>query len=155
VSVVRWICVRVDEGKHEHPARVKITKEGGVEGDRWVRKPGRDARAAVTVMDARVAEKLGALGVSGDNLLVDLDLPLPPGTRLRAGSVVLEISDKPHTGCKKFSARFGLDALRWVTEQRARGVNCLVIEEGEVALGDDVTVTPPRSSDPSSPPGAP
>jgi MOSC domain-containing protein YiiM len=149
-GTVQRICVRVAEGEREYPPRARISEEG-VEGDRWARKPNRDPRAAVTVMDAQVAQRLGDLGASGDNLLVDLDLALPVGTRLRAGSVVLEISDKPHTGCKKFSARFGLDALRWVTDGKLRGVNCLVVEAGEVAVGDLVTVTPP----PPSPRAAP
>jgi MOSC domain-containing protein YiiM len=87
-----------------------------------------------------------ALDASGDNFLVDLDLSeaaLPVGTRLRIGTAVLEVSDEPHTGCKKFRERFGLDALTWVNDhrdRRLRGMNCRVLEAGAVAVGDSVVV---------------
>ena len=45
----------------------------------------------------------------------------------------------PHTGCKKFKERFGLDALKWVNDnrdRRLRGMNCRVVEAGAVAVGD-------------------
>jgi MOSC domain-containing protein YiiM len=87
-----------------------------------------------------------ALEASGDNLLVDLDLSetaLPVGTRLRIGTAVLEVSAEPHTGCKKFRERFGLDALKWVNDhrdRRLRGMNCRVLEAGTVAVGDSAAV---------------
>jgi MOSC domain-containing protein YiiM len=104
----------------------------------------------VTLMNVRVTELICAdgqpLDLPGDNFLVDLDLSeeaLPAGTRLRIGSALLEVSAEPHTGCKKFSARFGLDALLWVNEhrdRRLRGMNCRVVEPGAVAVGDAVAV---------------
>ena len=85
--------------------------------------------------------------LAGDQLYVDLDLSgenLPPGTRLALGSAVLEVTDEPHTGCKKFTARFGLDAMVFVNspEGRAlnlRGINARVVEAGTVRVGDAVT----------------
>jgi MOSC domain-containing protein YiiM len=85
---------------------------------------------------------------AGDNFLVDLDLSeaaLPVGARLRVGGAVLEVSAEPHTGCKKFRERFGGEALRWVNHRdnralRLRGVNCRVVADGEVAVGDAVEV---------------
>jgi len=47
--------------------------------------------------------------LAGDNLVVDLYVSresLPPGTRLAIGTAVIEISEKTHRGCAKFSARF-------------------------------------------------
>jgi MOSC domain-containing protein YiiM len=84
--------------------------------------------------------------LAGDQLYVDLDLSqanLPPGTRLSIGSAVIEITPQPHTGCGKFSARFGVDALKFVNspEGRAlglRGVNARVITPGRVRTGDPV-----------------
>jgi PAS domain S-box-containing protein len=88
-------------------------------------------------------------GRAGDQLYVDLDLGednLPPGARLRIGSVVLEISAKPHRGCAKFAARFGADALRLVSSERGRaarlrGVNARVVTGGTARVGDAVEKT--------------
>jgi MOSC domain-containing protein YiiM len=84
--------------------------------------------------------------LAGDQLYVDLDLSkenLPPGTRLRIGDAVIEVSDKPHTGCDKFASRFGAEALRFVNtgvgrDARFRGVNTFVVRSGEVNVGDSV-----------------
>jgi MOSC domain-containing protein YiiM len=145
-GTVRGICVRVEEGAHETPERVEVTVEDGVAGDRWA-SGGRDRDAQVTLMNARVARLLGGpLDLAGDNFQVDLDLSegaLPVGARLRVGSALLEVSPAPHTGCKKFRERFGLDALKWVNDnrdRRLRGVNCRVLEAGAVAVGDPVAV---------------
>jgi MOSC domain-containing protein YiiM len=65
------------------------------------------------------------------------------GTRLRLGEALLEVSPAPHTGCKTFRERFGLDALKWVNDnrdRRLRGMNCRVLEAGAVAVGDSVLV---------------
>ena len=77
--------------------------------------------------------------LAGDNLLVDMGLDkesLPVGSRLAIGDiVVVQISEEPHTGCAKFSARFGSDALKFINspegrELRLRGVNAHVIVPG-------------------------
>ncbi|HEV3463636.1 MAG TPA: MOSC domain-containing protein, partial [Actinomycetota bacterium] len=85
---------------------------------------------------------------------VDLDLSeanLPPGTRLALGSAVIEISDKPHRGCKKFAERFGQEALRFVNspvgrELRLRGVNAKVVATGTVRVGDAIRKQPAEDS---------
>jgi len=85
--------------------------------------------------------------LAGDQLYVDFDLSatnLPPGTRLKIGAAIVEITAQPHTGCSKFSARFGHDALRFVNaparkELRMRGVYAKVIEAGTIRQGDAVT----------------
>jgi MOSC domain-containing protein YiiM len=149
-GTVRLVCVRRGGGEHVTPERVRVTPESGVEGDRW--SDGGDPDAQVTLMSARVAGLItdGApLHRAGDNFLVDLDLSveaLPVGSRVRIGTALLEVTAKPHAGCRKFLARFGADALRWVNtpphrDRRLRGVNCRVIEEGVVALGDEVVVS--------------
>ena len=85
--------------------------------------------------------------LAGDNLLVDFGLDkesLPVGSRLQIGeTVVVQISEEPHTGCAKFSARFGSDALKFINspegrELRLRGVNAHVIVPGAISTGDAV-----------------
>ena len=101
-------------------------------------------------MNARVATLLAgdpaAWAAAGDQLYVDLDLAesnLPPGTRLVIGEAVLEVSATWHTGCAKFSARFGPDALRFVSTKegralRLRGLNATVVQGGSIRAGDEV-----------------
>jgi MOSC domain-containing protein YiiM len=85
--------------------------------------------------------------LAGDQLFVDLDLSganLPPGTRLRIGDAVVEITEIPHTGCGKFLKRFGVDASKFINSEvgralNLRGVNARVIEGGTVRVGDTVS----------------
>jgi MOSC domain-containing protein YiiM len=149
---VRLLTIRRAPSEHETPESVEITVDAGLVGDRWSQAVGRDPdrESQVTLMNATVAELVAAgtqpLHESGDNILVDYDIGienLPVGSRLRIGEAVLEVSATPHTGCSKFSGRFGQDALRWVNwrywrERRLRGVNCRVISGGMVRLGDTV-----------------
>ena len=154
-GTVRLICVRKGEGRHETPETVHISPGLGLVGDRWSQRgDGKDpdGYSAVTLMNATVAELLTAgrqpLDAPGDNLHVDLDISveaLPAGTRLRVGTAVLEVSAQPHTGCSTFSGKFGLDALKWVStpegrQRRLRGVNCAVIADGQVRVGDAIDV---------------
>ena len=102
-------------------------------------------------MSARAAELVSAgqrqrWALAGDQLYVDLDLSeanLPTGTRLAVGSAVVELTPPPHTGCKKFVQRFGLDAMRFVNSPegrslRLRGANARVVERGLVRPGDEI-----------------
>lgn len=88
------------------------------------------------------------LTLFGDNLFLELDLSaanLPAGSRLRAGTVTLEVTPEPHNGCRKFRARFGDAALRFVSKKdlrqlNLRGVYMRVVEDGEIAADDPVQV---------------
>jgi MOSC domain-containing protein YiiM len=81
-------------------------------------------------------------------MFLDLDLSaanLPAGAVLRAGTVTLEVTPMPHNGCRKFRARFGDSALRFVSARELRhlnlrGIYLRVTEEGEIAVGDPVKV---------------
>lgn len=75
---------------------------------------------------------------------------LPPGTRLSAGEAVFEITEKDHTGCSKFAARFGNDALRFVNSPEGarlnlRGIYARVINHGTVRVGDLVRKIEPAA----------
>jgi MOSC domain-containing protein YiiM len=82
--------------------------------------------------------------LAGDQLFIDLDLSadnVPPGTQLALGSAVIEVTDQPHTGCQKFKARFGLDALQFVNspvgrQLQLRGINAKVVRPGVIRVGD-------------------
>lgn len=150
---------RVEEGEREVLDRMVLVPGAGVPGDRWIRKPASNPDTQITVMQKDVAELIAngqPLTLFGDNLILDLDLStgnLPPGTRLRVGTAVLQVTSIPHTGCKKFRARFGLDALEFVSKpeldsRKLRGIYMRPIETGEAKPGDPVEVLsrPPAPS---------
>ena len=135
----------------ETPTRIDLGPDTGVPGDAWGRGEKPDRAAQLTVMEIDVAEMIAngqPLTVFGDNLFLALDLSvenLPTGSRLRLGRALLEVTAKPHNGCRKFAARFGHDALRLVSNpelrrRNLRGIYMCVVEAGEVAVGDAVAV---------------
>lgn len=148
---VTLLVTRVDGGRRETPSHVDLTATAGMPGDAWQRKSPDQPEAQLTIMQHAVAALIAngqPLLLFGDNLFFDLDLSvanLPIGSRLRAGTVLLEVTPKPHNGCSKFSGRFGADALRFVAhpERRhlnLRGIYLRVVEDGAVAVGDPVEV---------------
>jgi MOSC domain-containing protein YiiM len=155
VGVVELIVRRPAEGEREVVEEAELDLEDGLVGDSWRargRSGGRpaNANAQLTVMNARAtalfAGERERWPLAGDQLYVDLDLSgehLPPGTQLEVGTAVIEVTAEPHTGCKKFSARFGLEALRFANspDGRAlnlRGINTRVVRPGSVRAGDAI-----------------
>jgi MOSC domain-containing protein YiiM len=105
----------------------------------------------IAVMEKDVAELIAngqPLTVFGDCLFLELDLSsgnLPPGSRVRVGGALLEVTSTPHNGCQKFRARFGDGALRFVSMRELRNRNLReiymrVTEGGEVIVGASVDV---------------
>jgi MOSC domain-containing protein YiiM len=157
-GTLELIVARPSEGERETPSSGELTLHDGLVGDRWLAAAGHrmDAAGAIdrgnqlTLMSTRVLELIAERDrwpLSGDNLLVDMGLDLeglPAGSRLAIGDdVMIEISDEPHTGCAKFSARFGSDALKFVNspegrELRLRGANAFVVEPGTISVGDAI-----------------
>ncbi len=102
----------------------------------------------LNIMNARVAalvaQHKARWALAGDQLYIDLDLSsenLPSGSRLGIGSAVIEVTPLPHTGCKKFVSRFGLDAMKFVNSEigkqlHLRGINAKVVQPGTIRLGD-------------------
>jgi hypothetical protein len=136
-----------------------VLDEGaGLVGDNWLSRArsraiadGRHLDAMVTVMGARMVGLLGdtaeVRALAGDQLYVDLDIShenLRAGSRIAVGAeAVLEVTAKPHTGCRKFLAHFGDDALAFVNSDvgrqlRLRGLNGRVVHGGVVRPGDVV-----------------
>jgi hypothetical protein len=154
-GVVELIVRRPAEGEREVLDEAELDLEQGLVGDRWwagahVDGQPLDTSAQLTLMSVRVLERIepdrSRWPLAGDQLYVDLHLGLenlPPGTWLEVGSAVIEVTDMPHTGCGKFTARFGSDATRLVNssegrQQRLRGMNARVIEPGTIRVGDSI-----------------
>jgi MOSC domain-containing protein YiiM len=148
---VAMLITREHEGRRVELRRALVTVADGVPGDAWARRAPTKPEAQLAVMQHDVATLIAngqSLALFGDNLFLDLDLSaanLPIGSRVRAGAALLEVTPKAHNGCRKFHARFGNDALRFVSEperrhRNLRGIYLRVVEEGEVAVGDAVAV---------------
>lgn len=155
---LRLIVRRPAVDRRELLETAQLDTEQGLVGDSWRARGSKrtadgsaDPEAQITLMNSRVAALLAgfsdAWSAAGDQLYVDLDLAesnLPAGMRLALGDAVLEVSAVPHTGCAKFSGRFGLDALRFVStregrELRLRGLNARVVQGGTIRLGDVIS----------------
>jgi MOSC domain-containing protein YiiM len=137
--------------QNDLPTRLLVTPATGVPGDAWGRREQPDPVAQITVMQVDVATLIAnghPLELFGDNLFLELDLSvenLPIGSRLRLGSATVAVTPKAHNGCRKFQARFGPEALRFVSDpelrhRNLRGIYLRVLEAGEVAVGDAVEV---------------
>ena len=149
-GMLEMIVRRPRSGEREVLAAGVLDPHQGLIGDRWSVAGARALAEQLTLMNSRtialLARSTQFWALAGDQLYVDFDLSLdnvPPGTRLAVGSAVIEASDVPHTGCKKFRAHFGLDAVRFVgspigKQLQLRGINARVLEAGEVQVGDAV-----------------
>lgn len=127
----------------------------GLVGDNWLTRGSRatdDGSAhpemQLNIMNSRVialvAQHPERWALAGDQLFIDMDLSpenLPPGTQLSIGSAIIEVTSEPHTGCKKFVSRFGLDAMVFVNsgigkKLNLRGINAKVIQAGTIRTDD-------------------
>ena len=136
-----------DEGRST-PMFAELDPERGLVGDRWALGKKRLV-AQITVMRWDVASLLTPTPeLLGDNLFAAIDTSaanLPPGAIVTVGPARCVVTPEPHTGCKKFAARAGADALA-VTQAPAwkqhqlRGVHLQVLEGGVVRLGDRIRV---------------
>ena len=154
---IDMIVRRPDVEKREvlHEAKLDLTE--GLVGDNWKTRGSAgtaDGSAhpemQINIMNSRViallAQERERWQLAGDQLFLDMDLSdknLPAGTRLALGTAVIEITAMPHSGCKKFSARFGQDAIKFVNsplgkELHLRGLNAKVVQSGIIQVGDVV-----------------
>ena len=156
-GVLELIVRRPKVGEREVLEEAELHLAQGLVGDNWSDRPSSRTPDGsphpdmqLNVMNARtialLAQRRDRWALAGDQLFIDLDLSprnLPPGTRLALGSAVIEVTNQPHTGCKKFLERFGLDALKFVSspvgrELNLRGINARVVQPGEIRVGCQV-----------------
>jgi MOSC domain-containing protein YiiM len=153
---VELIVRRPAERQREILEEASLDLVDGLVGDGWsvrISKRtglGPDPDRQLTLMNARAAALVAGTadhgGLAGDQLYVDLDLSyenIPPGRRLQVGTAVIEVSAAPHTGCAKFTERFGKDALRFVNSEvgrklNLRGINTKIVVAGTVRTGDAI-----------------
>ena len=152
------IVRRPEVDRREIVTEAELDVAEGLVGDNWKSRGSASAPdgranpdAQITIINARLLALLARSEerwqLSGDQLVIDLDVSvdsLPPGARLSIGSAVIEVSEKEHTGCAKFAARYGRDALRFIStpegrDLRLRGVNTRVVRSGKIRAGDLVS----------------
>jgi hypothetical protein len=160
VGTLDLVVRRPANGEREVLVEGVLDEVEGLVGDNWLARAtsravaeGRHLKAQVTVMSSRMIGLLADTdeerALAGDQLYIDLDISygnLPAGTQIALGDpdnggAVIEVSDKPHTGCAKFVRRFGEKAVSFVNspvgkEMRLRGLNARVVTGGTVRPGD-------------------
>jgi hypothetical protein len=154
-GVVQLIVRRPRVDHREVIDEAELDPMKGLIGDSWCFRPSSKTpdhsphpEMQVNIMNSRVtalvAQEKERWPLAGDQLYIDMDLSkenLPGGTRLAIGTAILEVSPLPHTGCHKFVARFGADAMKFVNspvgrELCLRGINARVIKGGTIRVGE-------------------
>jgi hypothetical protein len=154
-GILQLIVRRPQVEEREVLEEGELHLEEGLVGDSWIKRassrtvdgsPHPDMQ--INIMNARaaalVAQDKSRWHLAGDQLYLDMDLSaenLPAGAQLAIGSAVVEVTPPPHTGCKKFVSRFGLDAMKFVNsavgrELHLRGINAKVVQPGVIRVGD-------------------
>ena len=150
------IFVRPQVDERQTLTTAKLSTEGGIDGDSWKTDHWKllpdgqpDPQSQVSLMNSRILRLISggeeAMSLSGDNLIVDLDLSeenFPVGSRLQIGNkVVLEFTEQPHTGCGKFSVRYGAAALEFINGPQGQPLNlrgryAQIVSGGTIQVGD-------------------
>jgi len=153
-GVLHLIVRRPEVDQREVLEEAELDVMLGLIGDNWSvrgsrRTPDGSAHPEmqINIMNSRVtalvAQEKDRWPLAGDQLYIEMDLSkenLPAGSRIAVGSVVLEVSALPHTGCHKFVSRFGLEAMQFVNSEIGkqmclRGINAKIVQGGTVKIG--------------------
>ena len=132
----------------------ELSVADGLIGDSWNMRPSSKTadgsphpEMQINIMNARavalVAQEKERWQLAGDQLFLDMDLSkenLPAGSRIAIGTAILEVTEPPHTGCHKFVARFGVEAMKFVNSDVGRdlclrGINAKVVQSGTIRVG--------------------
>lgn len=152
---IEMLCRRPGYGEREIVDTLTLTIDEGIPGERWKTSPwmrlpdgGPDPRIQVSILPTRVMDAVWLDRTTqphpGDPIVADIDCSyanLPVGSRIQAGTAILEISDVFNDGCIKWKKRYGTAAKDWITDRenvhlRLRGLLCKVIQNGTVTTGD-------------------
>lgn len=140
---VHCVVQRCEDGSRNTPSSAFFCSDQGLVGDRWSLDPKRKVAEQIAIMDWHTAKVIAngqSLTLFGDNLFIDWDFAyVQPGTIFVLGNAILEVTPEPHTGCSKFSRRFGSAALRYTCvdpEKNIRGVYARVVQSGHISVND-------------------
>lgn len=151
------IVIRPNFDEREILQTGELDTELGLVGDNWKTRGSSRTNDGfghpemqLNIMNARaislIAQMKDRWQLAGDQLFIDLDLSgenLPAGSQLKIGSALIEITPIPHNGCKKFTERFGVDAVKFVNSEigkrlHLRGLNARIVKAGTIKTGDIV-----------------
>ena len=152
-GTVDLIVCRPKKNERRELEHAELSPEQGLIGDNWWKAECNTnhyqnyADAQISLMNSQVMMAIqndqSRWPLAGDNFLVDFELDrnnTPPGTQLRIGNAVIEITQEPHLPCNKFRQRFGEDAFKLLNsgegrDASLRGVYAKVIIAGQVSRG--------------------
>ena len=156
-GTLKMIVCRPAENERKVLQKAELSLTFGLVGDNWhVRPSSRTSDGSphpdkqLNIMNARaialIAQTEDRWQWAGDQLYIDFDLSdnnLPPGSRIAIGTAVVEVTALPHNGCKKFTERYGIDAVKFVNspigkQLHLRGINAKVVKAGIIRQGDVV-----------------
>lgn len=155
-GIVKLIVQRPDTDLRIEIKKGTFKPKIGLIGDNYHVKPcavtkdkSPHPKREIALINSRVMEAVSPDSsrrkLAGDQLHVDFDLTkenVPPGTLLKIGTTVLEVSDCPHPPCHKFSSRYGKDALRFTMKKHNgtlfRGIFATIKKEGFINEGDTI-----------------
>ena len=134
------------KGPMEVIDHARVTFTGGIEGDFRGAMKGKPYKRQVALIEAgdwdaaqaEVGHNLPWQDRRANLLVGGLDLPQRVGARLRVGSALLEVTDECEPCNRMEALAEGLRAA--LTPDWRGGVLAKVIEEGAIALGDQVRI---------------
>ena len=157
-GILELIVRRPKENEREVLKEGQLDLKEGLVGDNWRTKGSSRTTNGLghpdmqlNVMNARAVAHLARSKdrwpLAGDQLYVDFDLSnenLSAGVQLAIGSAIIEVTEIPHNGCKKFVERFGLEAMKFVNspigkQLHLRGINAKVVQLGTIKAGDVIS----------------
>lgn len=152
---ISMLCRRPDYRQREFLQDLPLTVAGGIPGDRWLKAPwmtladgSPDPRIQVSILPVRVMDAVWLDREKqphpGDPIVADIDCSyanFPVGSRIQAGTAILQVSDVFNDACVKWKARYGAPAKDWITDRenvhlRLRGLLCSIVQDGVVSLTD-------------------
>lgn len=154
-AAIEVLCRRPDFSERDFRDTLELRVATGIENERWTKNPwllledgSADPRIQVSILQKRVLDLCWRdrenVIYPGDTMIADMNLGeanLPIGTRLQAGTAVLEVSDKFNDACAKWKVRHGRESFDWINrpdniQHRLRGVLCKIVQDGSVRKGD-------------------